>query len=305
MKEIRNFPASVRARLFAWSKARGENFDRTLVRYGVERFLYRLSRHANRDRFILKGAMLFVTWPEGIHRPTGDLDLLGHGPPDPDTMKALVNEICAIADEQDGLSFDPGTTEVEPIREEDKYQGVRVVTRAKLENATIRLQIDVGFGDRVFPAPRRINFPCLLEGMPEPDILAYPAETVIAEKFEAMVKLGEADTRLKDFSDIWAISRTFSFEMPALVQAMVGTLKQRGTAIPADVPVALTEAFAALPDKQKAWEGFLKRNPPAMEPPPLAELLADLRAFLGPAIRALALPEGAKGLWAPGSGWQQ
>jgi hypothetical protein len=305
MKEIRNIPASVRARLFAWSKERGENFDRTLVRYGVERFLYRLSQHAQRDRFILKGAMLFITWPEGIHRPTGDLDLLGHGPPDPDTMKALINEICAIADEQDGLSFDAGSTVIEQIREEDKYQGVRVVTRAKLENAVIRLQIDIGFGDRVFPAPRRISFPCLLPEMAVPDILAYPAETVIAEKFEAMVKLGEADSRLKDFSDIWAISRTFSFEMPALAQAMLGTLNQRGTPVPADIPFALTEGFAALPDKQKGWDGFLKRNPPAMDPPPLTELLADLRVFLGPVIRALALPEGAKGSWAPGSGWRQ
>jgi hypothetical protein len=305
MKEVRNIPASVRGRLFNWSKESGENFERTLVRYGVERFLYRLSQHAQRDRFILKGAMLFITWPEGIHRPTGDLDLLGHGPPDPDTMKALVNEICAIADEQDGLSFDAGSTVIEPIREEDKYQGVRVVTQAKLENAVIRLQIDVGFGDRVFPAPKRISFPCLLSGMSVPDILAYPAETVIAEKFEAMVKLGEADSRLKDFSDIWAISRTFPFEMPALVQAMLGTLNQRGTPVPTDIPVALTDAFAALPDKQKGWEGFLRRNPPAVDPPPLPELLADLRGFLGPVIRAMALPEGAKGSWAPGSGWRQ
>lgn len=305
MTDVRNIPASVRARLFNWSKESGENFERTLVRYGVERFLYRLSRHPQANRFILKGAMLFITWPEGIHRPTGDLDLLGYGPPDPDTIRALINDICKIADEQDGLWFDPETTVVEQIREEDKYQGVRVITRAKLENAVIRLQIDVGFGDRVFPDPRRISFPCLLPDMAVPDVLAYPPETVIAEKFEAMVKLGEADSRLKDFSDIWAISRTFGFDLPALAQAMLGTLNQRGTPIPNDIPVALTDAFAALPEKQKGWEGFLKRNPPAIDPPPLPELLSDLRAFLGPVIRALALPEGAKGTWVPGSGWRQ
>lgn len=303
MTDIKNLSASIRAKLFNHAKASGANFDRVLVRYGVERFLYRLSQHRYRDRFILKGAMLFLTWPEGAFRPTGDLDLLGYGPPDPDAMKTVFAEICSAPDPGDALTFDTASIAVDAMREDEKYRGVRMTMIAYLDKTRIHLQIDVGFGDAVHPDPQRITFPCLLPDMAVPQILAYPAETVIAEKFEAMVRFGEADGRMKDFNDIWVITRTFEFEMATLVQALRGTFQRREAALPATIPIALMPDFAALPTKQTGWASFLKKNPPAMTPPPLNELLADLRRFFDPVLRAAARPDAAKGHWDPQRGW--
>jgi Nucleotidyl transferase AbiEii toxin, Type IV TA system len=303
MKEMKNLPASIRTKLLVLAKANSEDFNRTLVRYGIERFLYRLSQHAHGERFILKGAMLFITWPEGMHRPTGDLDLLGYGPPEPKVVQSIIAEICVVPSPEDGLVFDPASVAVEAVREEDKYQGFRVTMLATLEKAKIPLQIDVGFGDAIHPAPRKITFPCLLAGMHKPEVLAYPPETVIAEKFEAMVRFGAADGRLKDFNDIWAISKTFDFEMATLAQALIGTFARRETALPTDIPFALTAEFAALDHKRKMWNAFLKRNPPAVPPPPFEDLLAVLRSFLGPVLTAAALPENARGRWRPARGW--
>lgn len=303
MKEVKNLPASIRAKLLSLAKANGEDFNRTLVRYGIERLLYRLSQHANRDRFILKGAMLFITWPEGMHRPTGDLDLLAYGPPEPNVMQTIMAEICAVASPDDGLVFDPVSVAVEAVREDENYQGVRVTMLALLEKAKISLQIDVGFGDAIHPEPQKIVFPSLLGGMSKPEVLAYPPETVIAEKFEAMVRFGAADGRLKDFNDIWAISKTFDFDMATLAQAMIGTFARREIALPTDIPFALTAEFAALEDKRKMWDAFLKRNPPAVPPPPFEALLAELRSFIGPVLTAAKLPENARGRWRAPGGW--
>jgi len=303
VKEIKNLPASIRAKLLARSRTSGEDFGRTLVRYGVERFLFRLSQHSSRDRFVLKGAMLFITWPEGAQRSTGDLDLLSFGPPEPAAMKAIIAEICAVSAPDDALAFDVDAIEVEAMREADKYQGLRVAMLARLDGAKIHLQIDVGFGDAVYPGPKKITFPCLLPDMGIPEILAYPPETVIAEKFEAMVRFGEADGRLKDFNDIWAISKTFEFDMATLVQAVTGTFQRRETDIPQSMPFALTAAFGELEDKRKMWDAFLRRSPPAVPPPPLDDLLADLRRFLGPVLDASARPENARGTWEPTRGW--
>ena len=303
MKEIKNLPASIRAKLLTLAKANKEDFNRTLVRYGIERFLYRLSQHAHRDRFLLKGAMLFITWPEGMYRPTGDLDLLAYGPPEPAVMQSIIAEICAVPSPDDGLVFDSTSVAAEAVREEEKYQGVRVTMLAMLEKAKISLQIDVGFGDAIHPAPQKITFPCLLPNMSKPEVFAYPPETVVAEKLEAMVRFGAADGRLKDFNDIWAVSKTFDFEMATLAQALIATFTRRETALPADIPFALTAEFAALEDKRKMWDAFLKRNPPAVPPPPFEILLAELRSFLAPVLAAASLPENARGQWRSAVGW--
>lgn len=303
MKEIKNLPASVRARLFASATAKGEVFNRTLVRYAIERFLFRLSKHAGRDRFVLKGAMLFITWSEAVYRPTGDLDLLAHAPADPTAMKAIVADICATPVPDDAIVFDADSITVEAVRREEEYQGLRVSMWAKLENARIRLRIDMGIGDVVHPAPREIGFPCLLPDMGIPRILAYPPETVVAEKFEAMVRFGEANGRLKDFHDIWAITNTFEFEMAVLVQALIGTFRRRDATLPADIPFGLTAAFAEIPQKRVMWGAFLARNPPAVTPPPLDEVLAELRCFIGPVLRSAAHPELAIGTWSLRLGW--
>jgi hypothetical protein len=302
---LKNVPASIRQRLFNLAKKQGVDFQRMLVRYAIERLLCRLSQHSAGDRFVLKGAMLFITWPERTFRPTGDLDLLGSGSPDPDSIKQLFLEICGIDDTSDGTVFDLTSIAVEAVREDEIYQGVRIVGDARLDSAVIKMQIDVGFGDKVYPSPKRISFPCLLPNMRAAEILAYPPETVIAEKFEAMIRYGGATSRLKDFFDIWTIAKTFGFEKAALAQAIGGTLHQRGTGVPTEMPLALTPVFAELPETKKMWEAFLRRNPPAVAPPSFEELVSDIRQFLGPVLGFLELPEGAVGAWHPNSGWSE
>lgn len=303
-KVLKNPAASVRARLLDHAKKHNDDFQRVLTRYAIERLLFRLAQTEAAQHYVLKGAMLFVTWPEHVFRPTGDLDLLGQGDPDPAVVTELFTQICQVEVPQDGIEFDPGALKAEAVREEDKYQGVRLTLRGRLEKAVIPVQVDIGFGDHVYPAPERHTFPSLLPELPGANILMYPPETVVAEKFEAMVRFGEANGRAKDFHDVWVIIRTFDFELPRLVEAVGGTLRCREMAIPTEVPVALTDAFARIAEERGLWTGFLRRNPPTLEPPPFPELQADLRKFFGPVISSLAAPEGAKGRWDPdGRAW--
>lgn len=302
---VKDPAASIRARLFTHAKANGDDFQRVLTRYAIERLLYRLSQTEAAERYMLKGAMLFVTWPEHVLRPTGDLDLLGQGDSDPDVLLELFSRICQVDLPNDGILFDPATLKFEPVREGNKYQGARLSLKAGLAGAVITVLIDIGFGDHVYPPPKRTIFPPLLPGLPAASILMYPAETVIAEKFETMIRFGEANGRLKDFHDIWVITRTFAFELATVVEAVGGTLQRRETAIPTEMPVGLTDVFATIADKRGLWTGFLRRTPPAMEPPAFAQLQDDLRRFFGPVIAGLSVPEGARGRWDPdGRTWR-
>jgi hypothetical protein len=302
VKALKNPAASVRARLLDHAKEHGDQFQRVLTRYAIERLLYRLSQTDAAQRYVLKGAMLFVTWPEHIFRPTGDLDLLGQGDPDPQAVAELFARICQVEVAEDGIVFDPSTLMVQTVRDEDKYQGVRLSLRGHLDKAVIAVQVDIGFGDHVYPAPKRGTFPSLLSDLPGASILMYPAETVVAEKFEAMIRFGELNGRAKDFHDVWVTTRTFSFELPHLVEAVAGTLRRRETAFPTDMPVGLTDAFAKVADERGLWTGFLRRNPPTLKPPPFPQLQEELRRFFGPIIASLETPEGARGAWDPDGG---
>ncbi|APO56890.1 nucleotidyl transferase AbiEii/AbiGii toxin family protein [Bradyrhizobium diazoefficiens] len=304
-KPLKDPGASIRQRLLNHAKEHGDEYQRILTRYAIERLLFRLSQTEARERYVLKGAMLFVTWPEQVFRPTGDLDLLGQGDPDPAAIIDLFTLICQVEAPADGIIFDPSTLQVEAVREEEKYQGVRLSLRGRLGTAVIPVQVDIGFGDSVHPAPSRNNFPSLLPDLPAADVLMYPPETVIAEKFEAMIRFGEANGRIKDFHDIWVTARTFAFNLSTLVEAVSGTLQRRETAFPTEMPVALTSQFAEMADKQALWTGFLRRNPPTLPPPPLGDLLAELRRFFEPVLAALPLPESATGRWNPDRGaWE-
>ena len=238
MADIKKNPAaSIRQLLMNHAKARGDDYNRILTRYAIERLLYRLSKTEAGDRYVLKGAMLFVTWPEHVFRPTGDVDFLGQGDPSPNAIEALFSQICEVEIPQDGIAFDPASIRIEPVREEDKYQGVQLKLVGNIGKTKIPVQVDIGFGDHVYPAPTRVKFPGILPGLPEAEVLAYPAETVIAEKFEAMLRFGLTNGRVKDFFDIWVAMQTFRLEMGALVEAVNGTLTRRETAIPDELPV--------------------------------------------------------------------
>jgi hypothetical protein len=194
---------------------------------------------------------------------------------------------------------------VEPAREGEKYRGARLSLSGRLGTAIIPVQVDIGFGDRVYPAPSRKVFPGLLPDLPSADVLMYPPETVVAEKFEAMIRFAEENGRIKDFHDIWVTTRTFPFDLSTLVEAIGGTLQRRETAVPTETPVALTPAFAERMDKQALWTGFLRRTPPTLPPPAFGELVAELRRFFDPLLSGLALPEAAKGRWNPDRGaWE-
>lgn len=220
-----NLGASVRAKLLNRSRASGQPFDLILVRFALERLLYRLSISAHAERFVLKGAMLLTTWFDDPLRPTRDLDLLGFGDPDPDAIRATFAEIIAV-EVEDGVLFNADTLRVDRIREAVDYGGVRLRAIADVGGARVPVAIDVGFGDALEPGAEILDYPTLLD-QPAPKLRAYAPETVIAEKFQAMVALGRANSRMKDFYDIWLLATRFPFEGDRLERAIKATFERR------------------------------------------------------------------------------
>ena len=300
---LKNVGASVRARLTRRASERKENVQLALTRFAIERLLYRLSLSPHRDQFVLKGAMLFSLWTPTPYRATGDLDLLGYGDAAPERIAAVFREICGIDVEDDGVVFKPDTLRAEPARAEDEYSGVRITMTAKIAGARLPVQIDIGFGDAVTPGVLEIDYPSLLN-MPAPRLRAYPPETVVAEKFQALVALGMLNSRMKDFFDLWAISQTFSFDGGVLADAIAATFERRHTDIPTGTPVALTPAFAEDAAKQAQWRGFLRRTAIAMAPGPFAELQDNVAAFVLPPTHALVAGKAFDGKWNAGGPWK-
>jgi predicted nucleotidyltransferase component of viral defense system len=285
-REIKNIGASVRARLLSFAKASGQSFELVLTRFALERLLFRLGQSRYADRFVLKGAMLLMSWFEDPFRGTRDLDLLGLGDPSPEVMLATFREILVQAAD-DGVEFNADALRADRIREELEYGGLRLRTTASINGARINLTIDIGFGDALEPGAELIDYPSMLD-FPAPRLRAYARETVIAEKFQAMVVLGRANTRMKDFYDIWILSRSFTFDDAKLPRAIAATFARRGTAIPQNPPDALTRAFAADEQKQRQWRAFVEDV--AHDPGDLAIVISDLAAFLMPQA-ALAIGE--------------
>lgn len=278
----RNMGASVRARLQNLSRDTGRPFEGLLVHYALERLLYRLTRTEHAERFVLKGAMLLMTWLEIPLRATRDIDFLGFGEPSPEGMLQVFREVLAV-DADDGVAFDVDALKVDRIREEVAYGGLRLQTSATIDKARIKVTIDIGFGDATEPGIQEMDYPALLD-FPAPRLRAYARETVIAEKFQAMVDLGRANTRLKDFYDIWVLSRLFAFDDERLARAMAATFARRGTPLPTEPPDALTPAFSGDPEKQAQWRAFLENV--AEDPGDLDGVVSALAAFLMPHVLA-------------------
>ncbi len=299
----RNVAASVRQRLLNLSRKTGEDFQLLLTRYAVERLLYRLAESEYAARFVLKGAMLFALWTGEMHRPTRDLDLLGFGDSSEAELTKVFRRLCLPTVADDGLTFSAETVNVEPIREDQEYGGQRVTMVVRLDSARVDLQIDVGFGDAITPRPEPVTYPTIL-GMDPPRLRAYPRETVVAEKLEAMVKLGLTNSRMKDFYDLAIMARTFPFTGPVLREAITATFTRRGTAIPAASPIALTEAFANDETKQKQWQAFRKRSGIAEKVGDLNGLVAELAAFLAQPLSAASAGREFPLSWQPGGSWE-
>jgi hypothetical protein len=237
-----------------------------------------------------------------MHRPTKDLDLLGNGAPDLDRLAGIFRDVCGVQVEDDGVTFDPKGVAAEQIKEDADYEGVRVTMRARIGTAKLDLQIDVGFGDAVTPEATEIDFPTLLDAEPL-RIRAYPRETVVAEKVEAMVHLGIANSRMKDFFDIWFLARNFAFEGRVLSAALRATFVRRGTSIPAVPPVALTAAFAADASKMAQWKAFVARAGLARDVS-LADVVEAVAGFAWPPLEAAREARPFSGLWAPLGPWR-
>ncbi len=273
-----------------------------MVRYALERLLFRLSTSEYKERFILKGALLFAVWSPEMHRPTRDLDLHGSGDPSQSKLLDTFRTICSIPWPDDGIQFLSDTVACSDIREEAEYRGQRITLIAKLGSAEIPLQIDVGFGDAITPAPQDIEFPVLL-GMPAPRLRAYPRETVVAEKFEAMVSLELANSRMKDFFDLWTLAQTFTFDGAVLSQAIKATFERRGTPLPAEYPIALSAEFSTDASKLAQWQAFCRRSVLLDTAPPLQEVITLLRQFLLPPLEMLRIDAQYTDTWSPEGVW--
>lgn len=303
-RSVRDLSASVRQRLMNLARERGEDFQVVLTIYAVERLLYRLSRSVYRDRFILKGAMLLRLWAETPQRPTRDLDLAGRDVHLSERLVETFRELCRIPVEADGLEFDPATVRAEPIAQEQEYQGVRVRVVASLAAARIPLQIDVGFGDVITPEMEESTFPSMLD-FPSPRLHAYPPETVIAEKVEAMVRFGIANSRVKDFYDVWLLAQRLRFQGETLARAMAATFRKRRTPLPADTPIALSPEFYEDMQKQTQWRAFVSKDRLDGHQMQLDDAICALRQFLMPPLTAAAKDEALEAVWVPPGPWRE
>ena len=295
MNEPKNVAASVRERLRQRAAAEKRPFDEVLTYYAMERFLYRLSMTAHRDRFVLKGALMLPLWGTKIARATRDIDLLGQGNPTPAEIAAVIADCVAAEVPPDGLVFDASSIETGEIRESERYGGIRATFQATLERARIKMQVDVGLGDAVTPAVVEITYPALLE-QPAPVLVGYPVETAIAEKLEAVVDLGLANSRMKDFFDLWILLGSLELDGDAVTKAVRATFARRGTPIPVDAPIGLTPEFAIDSNKQKQWAAFVRRVR-LTEAPDLSEVIRRIESFAMPVFRGPARTRWVRGQW--------
>lgn len=275
---------SIRDRLLKRARERGEDFGLVLTQYGIERILYRLSVSPYADQFVLKGAQLLRARTDEVYRPTRDVDLLGFGKNSPEVLQAVFTDLARL-DVQDGMVFDLARTTAVVITETAEYQGIRVGLYATLARARVQIQIDVGYGDRLTPAPSPIEFPTLLE-MPAPVLRGYALETVVAEKLQAITSLGLLNTRLKDYYDLWRIGTTLPVRHDELVNALIATFTARHTAIDTE-PGGLGSSYGEQHERQQQWVSFLKRN--LLTAPDLAEVCREILARYREALAQAAL----------------
>lgn len=302
-KPIQNLAASVYARLLKRTEPGAEQFQFVLMRYGAERLMYRLSQSEHAANFVLKGAMMFLVWTGAQYRATKDMDLLALKSASVERLRDIFRDLCELPVAQDGLAFESDSVKAEEIREDNLYQGVRVTLVTRLGKARVPIQVDIGFGDAVTPKPVQTDFPTLLD-FPAPRLAMYPRETVVAEKFEAMVRLGLANSRMKDFYDIWALSREFDFDGGVLSAAIQATFKRRTTALTPTMPLALTLEFTSDPLKQTQWKAFVRRSRLKLATEGLEQVVAEIKSFLETPVVAASQGERLIAVWAKGGPWK-
>jgi len=298
-----NLPASVAARLLRLAKQTGDDYQTLLTSYCFERFLHRLGLSSVRDRFVLKGAMLLRLWSDRPYRSTRDLDLLRRGDTSFDAIRDDLRTICITAVEPDAVVFDADAIRIEAIRAEDEYAGARATLPARSGTARLLLQIDMGVGDAVWPTAQTRAYPTLLD-LPAPEVLVYPREAVVAEKLEAMVVLGDRNSRIKDFFDLHHLASRFEFDRATLAQAVRRTFARRGTPSPIDDPIGLTIAYWENASRPAQVRAFARRARLDVPTAPAEQLGGVLRTFLLPIIGDLRDNVRPDGTWEPGGPWR-
>jgi hypothetical protein len=303
MSARRNLAASVAARLLDRARKAGDDYQTLLTSYCLERFLHRLGRSDRRDRFVLKGAMLLRLWSDRPYRATLDLDLLRRGDGGHDAIRDDLLAIVATPVEPDAVEFDGQGIRIEAIRVEDEYAGTRAKLPAHCGKARLVLQIDMGTGDAVWPAPLACTYPTLLD-FPAPELLAYPREAVVAEKFEAMVVLGDRNSRIKDFFDLHHLASRFGFDRTTLAEAVRRTFERRRTPIPQESPIALTREYWENPSRPAQVRAFARRAGIELQAGFADECARMLDAFLSPVMEDARSASAVTGRWEPGGPWR-
>jgi predicted nucleotidyltransferase component of viral defense system len=301
MSEVKNLPASIRQRLLNKAHDTNRPFNEILQYYAIERFLYRISRSSYSDKFILKGALMFLAWGASVYRPTRDIDFLGFTTNELEAVARIVQEICAQEVEPDGLIFDSRSVQSGRIKEDADYEGVGVNLTGYLGKAKIPLQVDISFADVVSPAPIMLQYPTILQ-MPAPHLQGYPPESVMAEKLQALVFLGSVNSRMKDFYYLWVLAEKFEFDGRKLQQAIINTFQRGNTALPKDIPVGLSDSFAV--ENQAQWQAFVQRTHLENVPGYFLDVSQVLRDILVPPLRISSFEEIFAGRWIPGGPWK-
>jgi hypothetical protein len=292
----------VRQRLLNQSRAKSRPFQELLQYFAMERFLYRLAKSAHADRFILKGALLLTAWRAPASRPTMDIDLAGRTNNQLDHIREVVTAICGVAVTPDGIEFNRDSIDVSRIKEDSDYEGVRVLFHAILARARIPMQLDIGFGDVITPGPTEVEYPTMLD-FPAPKLRAYPKETVVAEKLEAITALGLLNSRLKDYYDLSLLSRMYPFDGERLADAIIATFRHRRTTIEAE-PIGLTKAYCDDPARVIQWRAFVRRSRFGEEAFGLTRIVDEIRPFLLPVLSNIAADNPFTSRWKPGGPWE-
>jgi hypothetical protein len=301
-EKTKNIAASVHQRLLNKARESSRPFNEIFQHFVIERFIYRLSKSTHADRFVLKGALMFSAWTGSMSRPTMDIDLLGKIENRLETIVAVVKDACEIEVEDDGIVFHKDTVTATRITEDADYKGVRVLLRGNLGSIRVFLQIDIGFGDVIVPKPDRFKYPALLD-FPPPELDGYTMESTIAEKFQAMVKLGLLNSRMKDFYDIWFLSRMFDFKGKMLSEAIEKTFEKRETPITSE-PTIFNPSFMKDEDKQAQWIGFINKAKLGDTPTSFESITADIKVFLQPVVDSIINRQTLRLFWAAPGPWR-
>ena len=302
-KDIINIQASVRARLQNKAKETNRPFSEVLQYYGMERFLYRFSKSQYARQFILKGALMFTAWNIPQRRTTLDIDFLARFDNQIGSIEKVIKDICRIKVVSDGLVFDPETVKGMRIKEDADYEGVRLKFVGFLERARIPMQMDIGFGDIVYPRPKIFDYPVILD-LPKPHLKGYPLESVVSEKFEAMVKLGLLNSRMKDFYDIWLMMRQFDFNGLNLTEALKRTFEHRKTVLPQKRPLFAEEIYYDKSDRQTLWMAFLRKGDIKHAPDKLSVTAKEIEKFLIKPLDAIHKGIEYKKTWKASETWR-